>query len=93
MCVCVCVRACVFVCERERDEGTSGPLHAGGHFPEPRQFFSFCIRRRNCFFLCIHVEFTAALGRLDTSVFSKFVFLEFEVLKALIVFSALKLSH
>ena len=55
--------------------------------------FSFCIRRQNCFFLCVHVELTAALGTPDTSVFSKFVFLEFEVLNALIVFSALKLSH
>jgi hypothetical protein len=32
-------------------------------------------------------------GRLDTSVFSKFVVLEFEVMKDLIVLSALKLSH
>jgi hypothetical protein len=74
------------------DEGTSGLLHAGGHFPEPRQFF-FCMQRQNCFLLCIHVELTAALGRLDTSVFPKFVVLEFEVMKDLIVLSALKLSH
>jgi hypothetical protein len=29
------------------DEGTAGLLHAGGHFPEQRQFF--CIRRQNIF--------------------------------------------
>jgi len=62
--------------------------------------FSFCIQRQNCFFfffffflLCIHVELTAALGRTHTSVFPKFVVLEFEVMKDLTVLSALKLSH
>ena len=60
------------------DEGTSGLLHAGGYFPEPRQFFFLYLATELVFFvLCIHVELTAALGRLDTSVFYKLVFLEF----------------
>ena len=76
-CVCVCVCVC--------DEGTSGLLHAGGHFAEPRQFF-FLYSATELFFHCIHVELAAALGRLHTSVFSKFAVLEFEMMKTDCVF-------
>jgi len=61
------------------DEGTSGLLHVAEHFPEPRQFFFLYSTAEVFLLLCIQVELPAALGRLDTSVFSKFVFLELEV--------------